>query len=146
MHTPYPFNPRYTMNWFLLSLINDHLNQLLNRYSRIQALRLDLFYQKGTERYKHYSWNDTEREVRVLVERTLQHTNLAGHFWVLENSVDHGCHAHIVFYLDRHLNQATYPIAERVGTIWREITQREGYYNRCEYKPSYEVSIDKPVN
>ncbi|HFK3990658.1 TPA: hypothetical protein ACGZ5C_000799, partial [Citrobacter freundii] len=35
MHTPYPFNPRYTMNWFLLSLINDHLNQLMNRYSRI---------------------------------------------------------------------------------------------------------------
>ncbi|MDH8045690.1 hypothetical protein QIG18_27175, partial [Klebsiella pneumoniae] len=70
----------------------------------------------------------------MLVERTMQHTNLAGYFWVLENSVDHGCHAHIVFYLDRHLNQATYPIAERVGTIWREITRREGYYNRCEYK------------
>lgn len=55
MHTPYPFNSRYTMNWFLLSLLNDHLNQLLNRYSRIQALRLDLFYQKGTERYKRHS-------------------------------------------------------------------------------------------
>ena len=146
MHTPYPFNSRYTMNWFLLSLLNDHLNQLLNRYSRIQALRLDLFYQKGTVRSKRHSWNETEREVRMLVERTLQHTNLAGYFWVLENSVDHGCHAHIVFYLDRHLNQATYPIAERVGTIWREITQREGYYNRCEYKPAYEASIDRPVN
>ncbi|EOW3494552.1 hypothetical protein ACOVWF_005367, partial [Escherichia coli] len=60
MHTPYPFNPRYTMNWFLLSLLNDHLNQLLNRYSRIQALRLDLFYQKGTERFKRHSWNETE--------------------------------------------------------------------------------------
>jgi hypothetical protein len=134
------------MNWFLLSLLNDHLNQLMNRYSRIQALRLDLFYQKGTERFKRHSWNETEREVRMLVERTLQHTNLAGYFWVLENSVDHGYHAHIVFYLDRHLNQATYPIAERVRTIWREITQREGYYNRCEYKPTYEVSIDRPVN
>lgn len=63
MHTPYPFNPRYTMNWFLLSLLNDHLKQLLNRYSRIQALRLDLFYQKGTERYKRHSWNETERDV-----------------------------------------------------------------------------------
>lgn len=38
----------------------------------------------------------------MLVERTLQHTNLAGYFWVLESSADHGCHAHIVFYLDRH--------------------------------------------
>lgn len=101
MHTPYPFNPRYTMNWFLLSLLNDHLKQLLNRYSRIQALRLDLFYQKGTERYKRHSWNETEREVRMLVERTLQYTNLAGYFWVLENAIDHGSHAHIVFYLDR---------------------------------------------
>ena len=78
MHTPLPFNSRYTMNWFLLSLINDHLNQLLNWYSRIQALRLDLFYQKGTERYKRHSWNETEREVRMLVERTPQNTNLSG--------------------------------------------------------------------
>ncbi|MFV4759012.1 YagK/YfjJ domain-containing protein [Citrobacter freundii] len=146
MHTPYPFNPRYTMNWFLLSLLNDHLNQLLARYSRIQALRLDLFYQKGTKRFRYYSWNETEREVRMLVEQTMKDTNLAGFFWILESSADHGCHIHIVFYLDRHINQATYPIAKRVGAIWREITEREGYYNRCECKPAYEVSIDKPVN
>ncbi|ENS4277648.1 hypothetical protein ACE07W_001962, partial [Salmonella enterica] len=37
-------------------------------------------------------------------------------------------------------------IADRAGTIWREITQGEGYYNRCDYKPTYEVSIDRPVN
>jgi hypothetical protein len=146
MNTPYPYISRYTMNWFLLSLLNDHLNQLLARYSRIQALRIDLFYQKGTSRFNRNSWKEAESEVRILVERTMQGSNLTGYFWVLESTDEHGCHAHIVFYLDRHINQATFPIAERIGAIWREITEQEGYYNRCTFKPTYTANIDKPVN
>ena len=51
MDFPWPWNRKYTMNWFLLSLLNHHLDQLLERYSRLQPLRLDVFYQNDTWRY-----------------------------------------------------------------------------------------------
>lgn len=36
MDFPWFWNRKYTMNWFLLSLLNHHLDQLLERYSRLQ--------------------------------------------------------------------------------------------------------------
>lgn len=148
MHIPYPFNPGYTMNWFLLSLINHHLNQLLARYARLQVLRVDLFYKTGSWRFSNHSWHDTQREVRALVEKVMLLSDTVGYFWVLETTHRHGCHAHIVFYLNGHTNQATYPVAERVCAVWQDITEHQGYYNRCEYKPSYvaDIDIDEPVN
>ncbi len=46
MHFPYPSNTRYDINWFLYSLINSHLNDMLHRYSRVLGVRIDLFYIK----------------------------------------------------------------------------------------------------
>ncbi|MDM3464487.1 inovirus-type Gp2 protein [Citrobacter sp. Cb031] len=146
MDFPYTYNNRYTMNWFLLSLLNHHLNQLLERYSRLQPLRIDLFYQKDTWRYDHHGWHETELEVRQLVERMMRESRIVGYFWVLEFPPKHKCHSHIVMYLDGHNNQSTYPVAEQAGGIWLEITEGQGYHNRCDHKDCYEADITRPVN
>ncbi|WDF97742.1 inovirus-type Gp2 protein [Pectobacterium carotovorum subsp. carotovorum] len=146
MDFPYPYNRNYTMNWFLLSLLNDHLNQLLARYSRLQPIRIDLFYRKGLWRYLHHGMKQTESEVRLLAEMMMRQGRLVGYFWVLESTPLHGCHAHIVMYLNRHNNQATYPVAEQAGALWQDITESQGYHNRCDHKASYEADITQPVN
>ena len=38
MDFPWPWNRKYTMNWFLLSLLNHHLDQLLERYRAACAM------------------------------------------------------------------------------------------------------------
>ncbi|MCU1788764.1 inovirus Gp2 family protein [Pectobacterium polaris] len=146
MDFPYPYNCNYTMNWFLLSLLNDHLNQLLVRYSRLQPIRIDLFYRKSSWRYLHHGMKQTEWEVRQLAEMMMRQGILVGYFWVLESTPLHGCHAHIVMYLNRHNNQATYPVAEQAGALWQDITESQGYHNRCDHKASYEADITQPVN
>ncbi|HBY0419014.1 TPA: inovirus Gp2 family protein [Klebsiella variicola] len=146
MDFPWPWNRKYTMNWFLLSLLNHHLDQLLERYSRLQPLRLDVFYQNDTWRYNHHGWYETEREVRQLTEHLMLESNIVGHFWVLECTSRHKCHAHIVMYLDGHHNQATFPVAEQAGAVWQKITQGEGYHNRCDPKKCYEADITRPIN
>lgn len=35
MDFPWPWNRKYTMNWFLLSLLNHYFDQLPERYSRL---------------------------------------------------------------------------------------------------------------
>lgn len=122
MDFPWPWNRKYTMNWFLLSLLNHHLDQLLERYSRLQPLRLDVFYQNDTWRYNHHGWYETEREVRQLTEHLMLESNIVGHFWVLECTSRHKCHAHIVMYLDGHHNQATFPVAEQAGCLAEDYT------------------------
>ncbi|OYK54582.1 hypothetical protein CI714_11310, partial [Shigella sonnei] len=38
----------YTPNWFFTALLDNHINQLVARYSRLRALRMDFFYRKDT--------------------------------------------------------------------------------------------------
>ena len=34
---------------------------------------------------------------------------------------------------------------EKAGACWREITENDGCYYRCEHKPNYEADINIPV-
>lgn len=69
-----------------------------------------------------------------------------GYFRVPEFTSRHTCHVHMAVYLDGHPNQATYPVAEKAGGVWQEITKGEGDHNRCDRKKCYEADITRPVN
>ncbi|RRB80773.1 inovirus Gp2 family protein, partial [Escherichia coli] len=112
----------YTPNWFFTALLDNHINQLVARYSRLRALRMDFFYRKDTPDFLQPDHRWLELQLRMLLEQVEQFENIVGFFWVIEWTADHGFHAHAVFWLDRQRVKKIYPFAERITECWRSIT------------------------
>ena len=79
------------------------------------------------------------------MNHVMQLEAMVGFFWVIEWTEDHHYHAHVVFWLDGSKTQNTYPWAQQVGLYWCDITDRDGWYHRCEFKEHYEANINIPV-
>lgn len=145
MNDNYPYIAKYKMDWFLHSLINSHLNDVIDRYSKVIGIRLDFSYNQNSERY-HKDHHCLQQDLRTLFKRVEQESGIAGFFWVIEYGEDSRFHSHTVVYLDGQKIRKTFPIAERIGALWKEVTQGEGKYYRCEYKESYKADINKVIN
>lgn len=133
------------MDWFLHSLINSHLNDVIDRYSKVIGIRLDFSYNQNSDRY-HKDHHCLQQDLRALFKRVEQEPGIAGFFWVIEYGEDSKFHSHTVVYLDGQKIRKTFPIAERIGALWKEVTQGEGKHYRCEYKESYKADINKVIN
>lgn len=145
MNNEYPYIAKYKMDWFLHSLINSHLNDVIDRYSKVIGIRLDFSYNQNSDRY-HKDHHCLQQDLRALFKRVEQEAGIAGFFWVIEYGEDSKFHSHTVVYLDGQKIRKTFPIAERIGALWKEVTQGEGKYYRCEYKESYKADINKVIN
>lgn len=145
MEYNYPYIKKYAMDWFLLNLVNNHLNNVLNRYSKLIGIRIDFSYRQSSDRYHEDNHHMLERELRELFRRVENESGIAGYFWVIEYGQDSNFHAHTVVYLDGQKIRKPFPTAERIGEIWKEITEGEGKYYRCEYKESYKQDINKLI-
>lgn len=145
MNDNYPYIAKYKMDWFLHSLINSHLNDVIDRYSKVIGIRLDFSYNQNSDRY-HKDHHCLQQDLRALFKRVEQEPGVAGFFWVIEYGEDSKFHSHTVVYLDGQKIRKTFPIAERIGALWKEVTQGEGKHYRCEYKESYKANINKVIN
>lgn len=144
MITP-PSIPRYTMDWYLLSHINHHIDMMVNRYSCLCALRVDLCYCRDSYRYMNSTPRTLEYEVRELMAEMEKLPAVVGYFCVMEWTQDHGFHVHAVLWLDGHITQKPFVWAEKANAAWAWITQGEGHLYRCERKESYVADIGIPV-
>ncbi|EPQ7466261.1 MULTISPECIES: hypothetical protein [Enterobacteriaceae] len=140
-----PVIPRYTMDWYLLSNINYHIDMMVNRYSCLYSLRFDLCYRRDSYRYMNSTPRTLECEVRVLMAEMEKLPAVVGYFCVMEWTQDHGFHVHAVLWLDGHITQKPFVWAEKASAIWQKITQGEGHLYRCERKESYVADISIPV-
>jgi len=140
-----PSTPRYTMDWYLESHISHHTDMMINRYSYLYALRIDLFYRKDTCRYQNNNSRSVEYEVRVLMAEMDQYPAVVGYFCVMEWTEDHGFHVHAVLWLDGHITQKPFVWAEKANAAWAWITQGEGHLYRCEKKEAYAADVSIPV-
>lgn len=104
----------YTPNWFFTALLDNHINQMMARYSCLRALRMDFFYRKDTPDFLQPDHRWLELQLRMLLEQVEQFENIVGFFWVIEWTADHGFHAHAVFWIDRQRVKKIYPFAERI--------------------------------
>ncbi|WP_431615911.1 rolling circle replication-associated protein [Citrobacter amalonaticus] len=145
MHTSDKYSSSYTSGWLLTSLLRNHINEMINRYSCLRALRIDLFYKRNSFRLRHSDHRQLEHEVRFLMQEMMKQKGVVGYFWVIEWTTDHGWHAHVAFWLDRHITQTTWPTAKKASDIWKSITEQEGGFYRCEYKENYQANINIPV-
>ena len=135
----------YTPNWFFTALLDNHINQMMARYSCLRALRMDFFYRKDTPDFLQPDHRWLELQLRMLLEQVEQFENIVGFFWVIEWTADHGFHAHVVFWIDRQRVKKIYPFAERITECWRSITHNSGSAHRCTYRPHYTYNINIPV-
>ncbi|WP_420370614.1 hypothetical protein, partial [Escherichia coli] len=138
-------NQRWEPDWFLQSLLNNHIDKMVERYSCLRAFRTDLFYQDHTAKFFLQDHQQLEWDIRKLMNRMMQLEAVVGFFWVIEWTEDHHYHAHVVFWLDGSKTQNTYTWAQQAGLYWSDITDREGWYHRCEFKEHYEANINIPV-
>ncbi|WP_447887154.1 YagK/YfjJ domain-containing protein [Serratia fonticola] len=145
MRNTSPFNRTWSLDWFLSHRLNLHIDELVNRYSRLLALRVDLSYQKNTVRYGQQRHRQLESDVRLLMTEMERLSAVVGYFWVIEWTVDHKFHAHVVFWLDGHETQRTFPFAEKAMAFWKAITQQDGSFYRCDFKEEYQADITIPV-
>lgn len=120
-----PSTVSYTPGVFLTSLLRDHTNLMINRYSALRALRIDLWYQKGTLRFQQSDYRRLEHEARLLMQEMMAQKAMVGYFWVIEWTQDHGWHAHVVFWLDEHITQTTWPTSRKTSDIWGRLTDQE---------------------
>ncbi|WP_346807528.1 inovirus Gp2 family protein [Enterobacter chuandaensis] len=135
----------FNEDWFLASVLNAHIDEMINRYSCLLAFRMDFFYKKNTVRYSQLNHQMLEYDLRDLMDKMTREKGIVGYFWVIEWTERHGYHAHVVFWLDRQKTQHPYPFALTANTLWEEITHRDGGSHRCEYRPQYSGNINIPV-
>jgi hypothetical protein len=133
-------------DWFLKSVLDSHINAMVNRYSCLRVIRLDLFYRNNTVKYRHPDHRQLEPDVRQLMDMMMSMSAVVGYFWVIEWTEDHLFHAHVAFWLDGNKTQKPFFWMEKAGACWREITEHDGCYYRCEHKPNYESDINIPVH
>lgn len=145
MNLSKPSTPRYTPNVFLTSLLRDHTDSMINRYSALRALRVDLWYQKGTLRFQQSDYRQLEHEVRLLMQEMMTQKSIVGYFWVIEWTQDHGWRAHVIFWLDEHITQTTWPASRKTSDIWSRLTSQEGGFYHCVLKEPYKADINIPV-
>ncbi len=100
-------NQRWEPDWFLQSLLNNHIDKLVERYSCLRAFRIDLFYQDHTAKYFLRDHQQLEWDIRKLMNHVMQLEAMVGFFWVIEWTEDHHYHAHVVFWLDGSKTQNT---------------------------------------
>lgn len=141
----YADKTHWRIDWFLSAVLNNHINEMVDRHSALLALRVDLFYRKGTLEYEQINHHQLERDIRALMEKMMHENAVVGYFWVLEYGEDRGYHAHVVFWLDRHITQRTYVYAQYAKSLWNEVTSMSGGLHRCEFKSNYSSNINIPV-
>ncbi|ECJ2453608.1 inovirus Gp2 family protein [Salmonella enterica] len=133
-------------DWFLSGILNHHINQMVDRYSALLALRIDLSYKKDSIDYQQPDHHQLEHDVRKLMDDMMLYDAVVGYFWVLEYGEERRYHAHVVLWLDRHYTLAPFVYAEYAKKYWECITLQDGIFHRCGHKPYYSANISIPVN
>lgn len=127
----YNANPNYEMNFAILKDVNEHMEGLFQRFSKLLPFRIDFAYRKDTPSFGHSCKHSMCMEIYRLLSET--QTMLAGYYWVMEYTPDKGLHIHFVGYLDGQRHKNSYQISRQLGDIWRRITEGEGYFH-CVFR------------
>lgn len=140
----YNANPNYEMNFMILKDVNEHMEGLFQRFSKLLPFRIDFAYKKGTPSFGYSCKHSMCMEIYRLLSET--QTMLAGYYWVMEYTPDKGLHIHFIGYLDGQRYKKSYRLSRQLGDIWRRITEGEGDFHLCRAKDKYPVRIDHVIH
>lgn len=92
----YNANPNYEMDFMILKDVNEHMEGLFQRFSKLLPFRIDFAYRKDTPSFGHSCKHSMCMEIYRLLCET--QSMLAGYYWVMEYTPDKGLHIHFVGY------------------------------------------------
>ena len=124
--------------------LKNYVHSLINHYSRLLFIRIDLKYVKETSH--HVSIEDFDchmRKFRDLIgNKKTCFEHLQGYAWALEQGgIEGGLHCHLLLIYDGSERQNDWYLAKEVGEKWKMMTGGLGeYYNYhdAETKQKYE--------
>ncbi|WP_312057776.1 YagK/YfjJ domain-containing protein [Acinetobacter courvalinii] len=123
--------------------LSQYLQQLLNHYSQLLFVRVDLSY---AMEYRHLiNIEQIKSDLGILLNRIANKDTcfygLQGYAWALEQGAEKGYHCHLLLIYDPSKRQNDWYLADQVGQLWKEITQQQGIFyssNTSEIKAHYE--------
>ncbi len=146
MKKHYPFFQNITPDDCLLNLANHHLNQVLSRYSKVLAFRMDFSYQKGSNRYIRNSTLEIQDDLRELMNAMIAKPAICGCFWVLEWTRGGAVHAHAIFYIKGQKHKKSFPFMLEAESAWGDITRSEGKIRWCHAESYHKDNINTIVD
>ncbi|WP_411512085.1 hypothetical protein QM042_02740 [Escherichia coli] len=130
----------YEMNFAILKDVNEHMEGLFQRFSKLLPFRIDFAYRKDTPSFGHSCKHSMCMEIYQLPSGSER--SRAIYYWVMEYTPDKGLHIPCIGYLDGQRHKNSYQISRQLGDLWRRITEGEGCCRLCRAKDKYPVRID----
>lgn len=145
-YQPYHFQEQYYQAQLEVAnraSLSQYLQQLLNHYSQLLFVRVDLSY---AMEYRHLiNIEQFKSDLSVLLNRIANKDTcfygLQGYAWALEQGAQKGYHCHLLLIYDPSKRQSDWYLADQVGQLWKELTQQQGIFyssNTSEIKEHYE--------
>lgn len=122
--------------------IESYMRQMLNHYSRLLIVRVDLGYITDTSHLVSIKdfHQDLKRFRKLIGEKENCFEGLQGNVIALEQGHDHGYHVHLLLMFDGSKRWKDTHIGQLVGEKWQNITGGLGSYYNCnnpQYKQKY---------
>ena len=122
--------------------LDIYMRKMLNHYSRLLIVRVDLGYSKDTIHLVSIEdFHQHSKKLREFIgKKESCFKGLQGNVIALEQGHDRGYHCHLLLMYDGSRHESDWYFAETVGEKWRSITGGLGSYYNChnsQYKQKY---------
>lgn len=116
--------------------LEEYLNKLVTHYARLLFVRVDLSILQ--EHQENWDIENFSMALALLRNRIANQDGcfsyLQGYAWALEQGVKKGYHFHLLLIYDGNLRQEGSALGKMVGTLWEEITLKQGAFYNCNTK------------
>ncbi|WP_372829262.1 hypothetical protein [Psychrobacter maritimus] len=122
--------------------LDIYMRQMLNHYSKLLIVRVDLGYSKDTIHLVSIEdFHQHSKKLREFIgKKESCFKGLQGNVIALEQGHDRGYHCHLLLMYNGSRHESDWYFAETVGEKWRSITGGLGSYYNChnsQYKQKY---------
>lgn len=120
--------------------LNSYVDGLVQKYSKLDVVRLDLSYKKKSRNdVTHKSFDKDLRHLYNNQRSNSIFDNVIGYIIKVEqgDKRNNHLHAHTIFFIDgqKSKDSSAYSVAKKIGKYWSEnITKGEGSYHNCNMK------------
>lgn len=116
-----------------LESLSNKMNRAVGRYSKSEVVRVDLAYLQSCHDVIDIKmfYQDLEELRKAIVKRKDPFHDLVDFAWALEQGETKGYHCHLLLIFNGHQRQKGWGIADKIGKLWKRITNNEGCYFNC---------------
>lgn len=115
--------------------LNEYVDCLINRYSRTNIIRVNLYYRAEAQarlRIEHV-FNDLDR-LTAEHERNPIFEHQIGYICRVEQGDDRGYHIHAAYFFNGNEVRGDIYKAQLIGDLWKRLTRGRGYYHSCNHR------------